>query len=131
MELVEGGKVSLQFFHAELSPVKDGIPEKFKDMAEGHAFTGKVLRVDAPYLLAFTWEGGSEVTFELEKDRGLVRLIVTHRKLTTEHGSVAPGWHTHLDILDTRLQGKTPENFWKTFLQWEVVYQKRLTSAAG
>lgn len=127
MELVEGGKVTLQFFHRDLSPVQDEVPEKFKDLREGHSFTGKVLRVDAPYLLAFTWEGGSEVTFELEKDQGMVRLIVTHRKLTTGHGSVGPGWHTHLNILATRLEGKTPDNFWKTFLQWETEYKKRLT----
>ena len=131
MELVEGGKVTLQFLHSELSPVQVPIPEKFKDMEEGKSFTGKVLRINAPYLLAFTWEGRSEVSFELENlQGGLVRLTVTHRKLTTEHGGVAPGWHTHLDILDTQLQGKTPENFWKSYLQWEAVYKKRLTPAA-
>ena len=48
MELVEGGKVTLQFFHPELSPVKSPIPEKFKDMEKGKSFTGKVLRINAP-----------------------------------------------------------------------------------
>jgi uncharacterized protein YndB with AHSA1/START domain len=131
MELVEGGKVTLQFFHRELSPVQGAIPEKFKDMEEGKSFTGKVLRINAPFLLAFTWEGSSEVSFELEKEQGgMVRLTVTHRKLTPAEYNVGPGWHTHLDILDTQLQGKTPDNFWKTFLQWEAAYQKRFTPAA-
>ncbi|HEV2483586.1 MAG TPA: SRPBCC domain-containing protein [Puia sp.] len=129
MELVEGGKVELQFVHQELSPIPGATPEKFRDV--NCSFTGKVLRINAPYLLAFTWDGGSEVSFELEPEQGnLVRLTVTHRKLTPEQYSTAPGWHTHLDILDARLHGKTTDNFWKIFLQLEAAYQKRLTPAA-
>lgn len=131
MELVEGGRVTLQFFHRELSPVQGPVPEKFKAMDQGHSFTGKVIRINAPYLLAFTWDGGSEVTFELEPEQaGTVRLTVTHRRLTPEQYSTAPGWHAHLDILDARLRGKTTDNFWKCFLQLEAAYQKRLAPAA-
>lgn len=129
MELVEGGRVDLQFLHRELSPVQAPIPEKFKGMEQGKAFTGKVLRIDAPHLLSFTWEGGSEVTFELEKEREMVRLTLTHRKLTPEQYGTAPGWHTHLGILAARLQGKTPENFWTVFSAQEKIYTKRLTPA--
>jgi uncharacterized protein YndB with AHSA1/START domain len=129
MELVEGGKVTLQFFHDELSPVKGPTPEKFRDI--DCSLTGKVLRINAPYLLTFTWGGDSEVTFELEPEQGnTVRLTVTHRKLTPEQYSSAPGWHAHLDILEDRLEGKTPDNFWKSFLQLEAAYQKRLAPAA-
>jgi uncharacterized protein YndB with AHSA1/START domain len=123
MELVEGGKVELHFYHQELSPVLGPVPEKFKDVGK-HSFTGRVLQIDAPNLLSFTWEGGSDVTFELEKEQEMVRLIVTHRKLTPGQGGVAPGWHTHLGILGARLKGETPDNFWKTFSEWETVYQK-------
>src|SRR5579872_7446432 len=65
MELFEGGKVTLRFLHSELSPEPGGPPEKFRGMEGGHSFTGTVLRVDAPRLLAFTFEGTSEVTFQL------------------------------------------------------------------
>ena len=129
MELVEGGKVELEFVHRELSPVQGPTPDKFKDI--DCSVHGKVLRVNAPHLLTFTWGGGSEVSFELEQEQGnTVRLTVTHRKLTPEQYSTAPGWHTHLDILDTRLKGKAPDNFWKSFLHWEAAYQKRLAPAA-
>lgn len=131
MELVEGGKVTLQFLHRELSPVQGVTPDKFRDMDQGHSFTGRILRINAPWLLAFTWGGDSEVSFELEPEQGnMVRLTVTHRKLTPAQYSTAPGWHTHLDILETRLQEKTPDNFWKSFLHWEAVYKKRLNPAA-
>lgn len=129
MELVEGGKVRLEFIHQDLSPVQGPVPEKFKDI--DCSMNGKILRINAPYLLAFTWGGGSDVTFELEPTQGnLVRLTVTHRKLTPAQYNTAPGWHTHLDILDTRLHGKTADNFWKSFLHWEAAYQKRLTPTA-
>jgi len=129
MELVEGGKVELEFLHRELSPVEGPTPDKFKDI--DCSVHGRVLRINAPYLLTFTWSGGSEVTFELEQEQGnRVRLTVTHRKLTPEQYGTAPGWHTHLDILDTRLEEKSPDNFWKSFLHWEAAYQKRLAPAA-
>src|ERR1700761_6013597 len=77
MELVEGGKVHLEFVHQELSPVLAPTPDKFKDI--DCTLNGKVLRIDAPHLLAFTWGGGSDVTFELEQAKdNLVRLTVTH-----------------------------------------------------
>lgn len=130
MDLVEGGKVNLHFFHQELSPEKGPVPERFKGMDSGHSFTGTVLRINAPYLLTFTWEGGTEVSFELEKEQGLVRLTLTHRKLNTDQMNVAPGWHAHLDILDKQLHEQAPENFWKSFLQLEATYQKRLKPVA-
>ncbi|HWB93010.1 MAG TPA: SRPBCC domain-containing protein [Puia sp.] len=130
MELFEGGKVRLCFVHSELSPEAGPIPEKFREMDSGHSFTGTVLRVNAPYLLTFTWEGGSEVSFELEKEQGMVRLTLTHRKLDTGQMSAAPGWHAHLDILDKQLHGQTPDNFWKSFLELEALYQKRLKPQA-
>jgi uncharacterized protein YndB with AHSA1/START domain len=115
MELVEGGKVNLRFLHSELSPEAGSPPEKYKALEGGHSFTGTILRVEAPKLLSFTWEGDSFVTFELEDLVETVLLTVTHRKLPTDPGvrvSVLGGWHTHLDILGANLDGKTPPNFW-------------------
>ena len=127
MELVEGGKVSLFFRHSELSPEAGGPPEKYKEMENGHSFTGTVLRVEAPRLLSFTWEGGSEVTFQLLEEGGDVLLQLTHRKLPTDTGSrlsVLGGWHTHLDILLANLDERTPPNFWKLDTTLEEMYSK-------
>ena len=40
MELVEGGKVNLHFRHNDLSPIPGAPPDKYKNMADGHSFTG-------------------------------------------------------------------------------------------
>ena len=65
MELFEGGKIELNFVHADLSAVKEVIPSKYKDYEKGHGFTGRVTKCDPPNLLSFTWADNSEVTFKL------------------------------------------------------------------
>jgi len=125
MELFEGGKVHLQFFHQDLSPLAGSPPEKYKNMASGHHFTGTVLRIDPPRLLSFTWEDQSEVTFELTEEGDTVLLTVNHRKLSVNKDvriSVAGGWHTHLDILIAVLEGATPPNFWNAHTRMEEYY---------
>ncbi|WP_431211735.1 SRPBCC domain-containing protein [Puia sp. P3] len=125
MELREGGMVRLDFLHRDLSPVAGPPPEKYKEMEAGKGFTGRVLRVEAPRLLSFTWEGDSEVTFELEGQGDKVLLTLTHRKLAMDIGTltgVSAGWHTHLENLMDRLKGVAPANFWKRFCQLEELY---------
>ena len=125
MELFEGGKVNLHFFHQDLSPLAGSPPEKYKNMASGHHFTGTVLKINPPHLLSFTWEDQSEVTFELTEEGETVLLTVIHRKLAANKDvrlSVAGGWHTHLDILIACLEGTTPPNFWSTDARMEEYY---------
>jgi uncharacterized protein YndB with AHSA1/START domain len=125
MDLREGGAVTLNFLHRDLSPIPGPPPEKYRDMESGTGFTGKILKVDPPRLLSFTWEGTSEVTFELEPLDNKVLLTLTHRLLPTDKDTltgVSGGWHTHLDILIANLQGKTPPNFWRLFCELEERY---------
>jgi len=125
MELREGGKVTLNFLHKDLSPIPGPPPEKYREMESGKGFTGKVLKVDPPRLLSFTWEGDSEVTFELERRDDKVLLTLTHRKLPADKGTligISGGWHTHLDILIANLRGGIPPNFWQLFGQMEEKY---------
>ena len=124
MELFEGGNVSLHFLHEELSPIPDSPPEKYKHMKLGHSFTGKVLKINPPYLLSFSWEGGSEVTFELKEIEDKVLLILTHQKLSEKKTriSVASGWHTHLNILIANLDGEVPSGFWKSYEHIKTIY---------
>ena len=131
MDLVVGGKVTLQFLHRELSPEPGAPPEKFKDMEAGHSYTGTVLKVEAPRLLSFTWEGGSEVTFELEELGGEVLLSLTHRRLPAETiANTQTGWHTHLDILAADLKGGTRPNFWRQWAIVEAAYRQKQNPAA-
>jgi len=127
-DLRPGGKTRLRFRHKDLSPKKAPAPAQYRKMdEEGGGFDGKVLRCEPPRLLTITWGGEeheSEVTFELTpQPDGQVLLTLTHRRLSDDDmRSVAPGWHTHLDILADRLSGREPENFWIAFAQWKAHY---------
>ena len=128
-----GGKVDLYFHHKSLSELDDPIPEKYKHMEEGTYFTGRVTGWDPPRLLSYTWgeETGeeSEVTFELEPKGDKVLLTLTHRRLGDDRDmliSVASGWHTHLDILEDRLNEREAQGFWRTHNHMEKEYEQRL-----
>jgi hypothetical protein len=41
--------------------------------------------------------------------------------------SVSAGWHTHLDILSARLEGRVAESFWAKHTRLEAEYDRRLT----
>ena len=135
MELKVGGKVTLVFNHDNLSSNPDPVPEKYKDFEGESVMEGKITACKPPHLLSYTWgeESGvdSEVTFELKKERGEeeVRLILTHRKIGEDHElikGIAAGWHTHLGILNDRLEGKEPAGFWSVHMPLEEEYAERL-----
>jgi uncharacterized protein YndB with AHSA1/START domain len=133
MELRVGGKVELHFFHADLSPIQEPIPEKYKDMENGGKMEGEITQIEPPYLLSYTWgEASGEasvVSFELKQEENQVKLTLTHRRLGDDSDlmiSVASGWHTHLGILMDNLRGKQPKGFWEVHNQMEVKYQELL-----
>jgi hypothetical protein len=67
------------------------------------------------------------VTFELVPEGGNVRLIPTYRHLPDRADMVrtSGGWHTHLDVLVERANGRVPKAFWTTFGEIEGDYEKR------
>lgn len=132
MELHVGGKVSLHFHNADLSPHEDHAPERYKSIENSHDSTGRIVECDPPRRLVFTWDEENaeptEVTFELIPRGGEVLLVVTHRRLADRSAilSVAGGWHTHLDILVDNLNGDVPRPFWATHSKLEAEYAERL-----
>lgn len=132
MEQRAGGKVELRFRHADLSPVKEETPARYKSMEDGVTMVGEVVRCEPPRLLVLSWDGppsgSSEVTFELEPRGDKVMLALTHRRLAGRAGmlSVAGGWHTHLAILADKLEGRTPRPFWSTHAKAAAEYEKRI-----
>ena len=130
-ELRVGGRVELHFKNASLSTQPDiDPPEKYKDLPETTSFGGTVTRCEPKNLLAFTWDfenQHSEVCYELEEIGEQVRLVLTHRKLSShdEVISVSGGWHTHLDILEDVLTGREPRAFWKAHTPIEAEYERR------
>ena len=67
MELRVGGKVELEFHHADLSAEKIA-PEKFRKN-EGHVMSGQITACEPPRLLSYTFGDAGEVTFELTPKR--------------------------------------------------------------
>lgn len=133
MDLKVGGRVDLDFFHAELSPVKEKIPEEFVSYENGVSIFGYVTRCSPPSLLSFTWDEGSgeksEVIFELMQKGDKVLLTVTHSYQGGRRKTMvgfASGWHTHLCFLANCLESKTPDGFWTLHTNVEKEYEKRL-----
>ncbi len=112
MDLRIGGAVELRFD-------TDEVP----DRAQGGAIDqGVITRYEPPHALAYTWQKApngpvtSHVAFELEAVGDKVRLVLTHSKL--QHSSLASfgaGWHTHLAVLQARLQALEPSPFLSYF----------------
>jgi uncharacterized protein YndB with AHSA1/START domain len=131
-ELTVGGHVDMHFHNASLSSAEDiERPEKYNDMPEEFSFGGKVTRCEPPHVLAHTWEfddDSSEVCYELEQVDDKVRLVLTHRRLHSSEAklSVCGGWHTHLEVLISVLEGREPPPYWKTQTEIEPEYEKRL-----
>ncbi len=131
MELRVGGRVELNFRHADLSGEKTP-PPRYSEYECGAAVTGRVTRCDPPHKLGMTWVGPpseeSEVTFELTPRGQDVLLVVTHSRLADRDGmlSVAAGWHAHVSILIDVLHGREPRGFWTMHCRLEREYAERI-----
>lgn len=131
MDLRLGGRVTLTFRHADLSPDNtEPTPERFRRYEAGHTQYGRITRLDPPRLLSYTWGGesdeDSEVTFELAPEGEGVLLTLTHRRLPDRGvmANVAGGWHTHLRFLSDHLAGRAPVSFWSAFTTIEEEYER-------
>lgn len=125
MEMKVGSTFELVWRNHELTDPPGKRPPGF---AEEHRMQSRIVALDPPRRLTMTWQGGGDVTFELEPRGSKVLLTVTHRRLTDRAVlmKVGPGWHTHLDVLAARLAGNEPEAFWDTWSRLQKDYEKRL-----
>jgi len=133
MESRVGASLKLKFVHSSLSSRTAPIPEQYKNMEEGQVTEHTVTRCEPPRVLGLSWGSGkddapSEVTFELTPEGDKVRLVLTHRLLRDRKAllAVGPGWHSHLAVLVSRLEGREPEAFWGTFTEAKREYEKRI-----
>jgi uncharacterized protein YndB with AHSA1/START domain len=126
-----GADFTMTFAHASLSPNKAPTPEKFRQYEPSVDSKHKVLKYEPTRFLSISWggtaEGASEVDFELTPEGNKVRLVITHRRLggRDEMVSVSGGWHTHLAILEEKLNDRVPPSFWTLFGDIESQYEQR------
>ena len=124
-----GGKVVFAMHHKNLAPGETP-PAKYAHVQDpGVTFEGRVLRYEPPHVLSYTFGGhDSIVTFELTPQGKQVQLVLTHRTIGAEERaelcSYASGWHTHLAMLLTVLEGAPLPGFWALHAQHEAAYQK-------
>lgn len=125
MELRPGAPFTFTWRNGELSDQPGERPEGF---SSEHSLDCEVLEVDAPRRLVISWGRSDGVTFELAPAGERVLLTVTHRRLPDRDTllSVSAGWHAHLDVLATRLEGASPAPFWASWLQLKAAYEARI-----
>src|SRR5690606_21439710 len=99
-----------------------------QDFGAEHKMQSTILECDPPRKLAFTWQGGGDVTFTLEPRGDRTLLTVVHRGLVERSArtKVGPGWHAHLDVLVARMGGTEPEPFWDHWSRLQKDYEKRV-----
>ena len=125
-----GGKVVFEMKHANIAP-NETPPAGMEHVQDpGVSFEGRVLRCEPPRLLVFTFgSDDSEVTFELTPQGKQVLFVLTHRVKGDElpelpnYGS---GWHTHVSLLISLLEGTKPVPFWATHARLKPDYAQRL-----
>lgn len=128
-DLKPGGNMQLIFNNSRFSNPPDPTPEKYKDYGDGFVSEAKVLTCEPPTLFVIEWEG--EVTFQLEEVGEKVKLTLTHAKLQDGREAIVgtlAGWHTHLNILEDRMEEKAPQGFWSVHMPLEDAYSERLSS---
>lgn len=112
----EGEEFELIFDHDNLSADPVPYPPEYAQW-KGAVGRERVVRMEAPGVLAFTWDGGKEgvVTFELlDAGGGRTRLVLTHRGISgpAAYANYGAGWLSHLAVLQARLAGKPVRDFW-------------------
>lgn len=115
------GELQLVFDHDKLSADAVPYPEKYA-RHKGAVGRERVVRIDPPRLLTWTWDGGKEgeVTFELfPTTGGKTRLVLTHSGITgpAPMADFGGGWLSHVAVLQTRLAGGVVRDFWALHLE--------------
>ncbi len=93
-----------------------------------HRLQSRVLAVDPPHRLAFSFGDFGEVSIDLAAAGDEVLLTLVHRRLPDRAKtlSVSTGWHTHLDLLVARLRGAEPEPYWDCWTRLHREYDRRV-----
>jgi uncharacterized protein YndB with AHSA1/START domain len=89
----------------------------------------KVLELDEPRKLAFSWGESGKVTFELEPKGDEVLLTLVHERLPAERSTrlnICAGWHSHLDVLAARVAGRKSGSFWENWTRLKGEYEGRV-----
>jgi uncharacterized protein YndB with AHSA1/START domain len=125
MELTAGAPFELVWRNNELTSPPGEAPPGF---GEEHRMPSRIVEVDPPRKLVFTWRGSGDVSIELTERGSQVLLTLIHHRLPDRNTMmmVGAGWHMHLDVLVARANGKEPAPFWDGWRQLKSEYDRRI-----
>ena len=125
MTMEAGTPFELVWRNDELSDPPGNKPDGF---GEEHRMQSTNTECDPPHRIAFTWNGSGDVSIDLAQQGEQVLLTLVHRQLPNRSTllMVSAGWHAHLDILVTRVEGGSPARFWDTWVSLKEDYDRRL-----
>lgn len=120
-----GSEFELVWRNDELTDPPGDKPDGF---GEEHRMQSRITEYDPPRRLAFSWDGDSDVTIELEPRGDDVQLTLMHRHLGNRNRVLmhSAGWHAHLDLLADRVGGRKSAPFWNAWLCLKADYDARL-----
>jgi uncharacterized protein YndB with AHSA1/START domain len=125
MDLKVGAPFELDWRNDELTDPPGARPDGF---GEEHRMACRIVEVDPPHHLIFTWGERADVMIDLAPAGDGVLLTLVHRRLPDRNAilNVSPGWHAHLDVLVAVALGRTPKPFWDECTRLRSEYVKRL-----
>jgi uncharacterized protein YndB with AHSA1/START domain len=125
MELKAGAAFELVWRNDELTNPPGTPPPGFSGE---HRMPSRIVEVDPPHKLVFTWRGSGDVSIELTEQGNQVLLTLIHRRLPDRNTMlmVGAGWHMHLDVLVARASGKEPAPFWDAWSRLKQDYDRRI-----
>jgi uncharacterized protein YndB with AHSA1/START domain len=125
MTMTVGSPFELTWRNDEISDPPGNKPEGF---GKEHSMQSTITELDPPHRIAFTWNGSGDVSIDLQPRGDQVLLTLVHRQLPNRNTMlmVSAGWHAHLDILVTRVEGGMPSHFWDKWLSLKQDYDSRL-----
>ena len=125
MELKVGAPFELVWRNDELTNPPGTRPPGFSGQ---HQMESRILEVDPPRRLAFSFGSAGEVSFDLAPKGNKVLLTLIHRRLPDRAImlKVSAGWHMHLDVLTARASGKEPAPFWDGWSRLKTEYERRI-----
>ncbi len=125
MPLKEGATFELTWRNDELTDPPGERPAGF---GTEHSMVSRILAVDPPRRIAFTFGTQSEVEITLEPAGDSVRLTLVHRRVPERSFllNVSAGWHAHLDLLVAATREERPMAFWDAFRRLKSDYDTRL-----
>lgn len=125
MPKAKGEEFALTWRNDDLTTPSGTRPEGF---GAEHTMASRITELTPNRRLAFTWGTNGEVEITLEPKGDDVLLTLIHKRTTDRlmRLMVGAGWHAHLDILKTRLEGGSPAPFWDSWQRLRAEYDRRL-----